>query len=95
LKRKDLGRSPSFKPSGGGATYCSGRFLAQREALVFVTVLLSRFDVGLTPDFGGRVGEELENQPFLKIEQMKPCLGIMGLAKGEDVRVFVGAMEKN
>jgi cytochrome P450 len=73
LKCKDLGRSPSFKPFEGGTAYCSGRFLAQREGLVFVAVLLSRFDVGLTPDFGGRVGEEVERQPFPRVEQMKPC----------------------
>lgn len=48
LHNKDLKRNPSFKPFGGGTTYCPGRFLARREVLTFVAALIHRFDVSLS-----------------------------------------------
>ena len=85
LKRKELGRSLSFRPFGGGTTYCPGRFLAQREVYVFVALFVMRFDVMIA---GEGVGKGFESA-FPKIEEMKPCLGIMGPAEGEDVKVVV------
>ena len=89
LQDKDLSRSPSFKPFGGGTTYCPGRFLAKREVVTFVALFLCRFEVCLGP-----LGDDLATKPwslpsFPKIEEMKPCLGIMGPAKNEDVKIHV------
>lgn len=40
LKNKSLGRHPSFRPFGGGSTYCPGRVLAKEEVFSFVAILL-------------------------------------------------------
>lgn len=80
LKNKELARSSSYRPFGGGTTYCPGRFLAKKEVLAFVALALGRFEVFLE---GGRA------QAFPRLEERKPCLGIMGPRSGEDVRVRV------
>lgn len=90
LKNKDLSQSPSFKPFGGGTTYCPGRFLARREVVTFIALFLHRFHVILAPGPGEVCDTRAAKyQPFPKIEEMKPCLGIMGPAKGEDVRIRI------
>lgn len=43
----DPGRSPSFRPFGGGYGYCPGRFLARREVFMFVAAVLGRFEITL------------------------------------------------
>lgn len=35
LRNKSLSKSMSFRPFGGGSTYCPGRYVARREVLVF------------------------------------------------------------
>lgn len=90
LDNKDLSRSPSFRPFGGGSTYCPGRYIAQREILVFVAVALHRFDLSLATDEDGRnyQGRRL-GRSFPKIDSKKLCLGIQEPMKGEDVIVNV------
>ena len=93
LRDKDLAKNPSFKPFGGGATYCPGRFFAQREIYTFTAMLLNRFEVSLRP-FGGESDDTLiYASPFPKLEDTKPCLGIMGPMKGEDVVIFVRPLD--
>ena len=67
LTNKDLSSSPSFKPFGGGSTYCSGRFIAKREVLAFVSLALHRYDFILDDP----------KQEFPKMDETKPTLGIM------------------
>ena len=92
LERKALQRDPYFRPFGGGTTYCPGRFLARREVFAFITLALCRFEVCLSsspPPSPQRERNEAKavRLPvrFPKMEEMKPCLGIMGPARGEDV----------
>ena len=67
LKRKNLAKSPSWRPFGGGRTLCPGRFMAQQSVFIFVAMLLNRFDVTLaTP------------QSFPRPDEGKPVLGVMG-----------------
>ena len=95
LKNKDLSRSPSFKPFGGGTTYCPGRFLARREVATFIALFLHRFDMTLATEPSKVWDARATNsQPFPKIEEMKPCLGIMGPAKGEDVCIRIKPANK-
>lgn len=47
LKRQDLTGSPSYRPYGGGKTYCPGRFFAMQEIFGFVALLIHRLDVQL------------------------------------------------
>ena len=88
LLDKDLSRNPNFKPFGCGTTICPGRFLAQREVVAFVAFLLHRFELSLAQSKEAE-SDSAEHPPFPKIEDMKPCLGIMGPARGEDVMLFV------
>jgi cytochrome P450 len=62
---------------GGGATMCPGRHLATQTVLVFVAMLLHKFDV------------ELENprQQFPVAEEAVPVLGIIGVKSAHDIRV--------
>ena len=87
LENKSLVKSASYRPFGGGTTHCPGRFLAQAEILTFVALVLVRFDI-----------ECDRNTQFPRLETRKPCLGIMGPAKGEDVIVRIrrrdGATQK-
>lgn len=84
---KDLSRSSSYRPFGGGVTYCPGRFLARREVITFVALILYRFDIDLA---NIQVASVSKFQPsFPRLEEGKPCLGIMGPVNGDDVLVTV------
>jgi cytochrome P450 len=90
LSNKDLSRSPSFKPFGGGSTYCPGRNIAQREILIFIALALHRFDLSLTVAKQGLGTRERGSVPrFPRIDSKKLCLGIQEPMKGEDVIVNV------
>ena len=65
LKDKDLSKSRSYNPFGGGATYCPGRFLAKQEVFVFVAVALNRFELDV-------VGEKMPT-----VNEREPCLAAM------------------
>ena len=67
LEKPGLSRSPSFKPFGGGSTYCSGRFLAKREVLSLVALALHRYDFA----------HAYPDQTFPHMDETKPTLGIM------------------
>ena len=79
LKNKDLSRSPSFKPFGGGSTYCSGRFIAKREVIAFVALAVHLYDLRL----------EDPNSAFPRMDETKPTLGIMDSMKGDSVMLMV------
>ena len=83
LRTKDLSRNPSYKPFGGGTTLCSGRFIARREVLAFVAVLLNRFDVKLA-DLEDGAGKAPRQQMFPRFDRTKPGLGIMEPKGGDD-----------
>lgn len=83
LKNKSLKRSPSWRPFGGAATHCPGRFLARREVYMFVAVVLFRFDIRLAP--GGNEGK----QKFPKLDESIPSGGVLMPVPGDDVVVEV------
>lgn len=79
LKDKDLARSPSFKPFGGGSTYCSGRFIAKREVMALVALMVHLYDVRLQDP----------GQAFPGMDETKPTLGIMDPIKADEVLLVV------
>ena len=89
---KELSRSSSYRPFGGGSTYCPGRFIARQEVVTFIGLVLGRFDVQMAPSnsVGGKHGSP---QLFPQLEEGKPCLGVMGPAKGGDLVVRVRPSE--
>ena len=78
-----LEKSPSYRPFAGGITFCPGRFLAKRQNVGFVAMLLHRFDIGVV---GRERGPKGEMTPP-KIDQDSPSLGIMGPVKGTELFV--------
>lgn len=80
LENKNLNKSSSYRPFGGGSTYCPGRFLAKAEILTCVALAIHKFDMKLNRDKhqGARGG-------FPQLELNKPCLGIMSPKEGHDL----------
>ncbi|KAL8965513.1 MAG: hypothetical protein Q9183_003814 [Haloplaca sp. 2 TL-2023] len=81
LKNTKLHNSSSFRPFGGGSTYCPGRYVARWEVLTFVALALCRF--------GGISLASAETHMFPELDTKKPCLGIMTPIPGQDIRVMV------
>jgi len=74
-----LSKNQAFRPFGGGITYCPGRFLARKEILTVVCLLLGNYDVKVA-DMSAR---------FPVMEEELPSLGIMGPKWGEDLHIRV------
>lgn len=72
-------RNTSFRPFGGGSTYCPGRFLAWREIALFVACVVWRFDITLVDD-----GTE-----FPVVDERKPTGGMMGPVEGKKGEVLI------
>lgn len=79
LRDKGLTRSGSYRPFGGGVSYCPGRYIAMQEVRVFVTLVLHRFDISLQG-----------SQRFPHIDAGKPTTGLMEPLPGEDVVMSLG-----
>lgn len=81
--KKSLVRHPSFRPFGGGATYCPGRVLAKEEVYGFLAILLHRLEMKLSD----RPGQGRLKQPFPRMNDTTPALGITGPVTSMDVLV--------
>ncbi|KAI1116626.1 cytochrome P450 [Nemania sp. NC0429] len=90
LKRRSLARHPSFRPFGGGGTLCPGRTLAKEQVFGFIAILLHRFDVKLA------AGPETQQQqqPFPRLNDLAPSLGIGRPVKGMDVMVYLADSQR-
>lgn len=76
-KDRDLTKSPSWRPFGGGKTICSGRFLAKFTVTTFVATLLRRFDV-----------EKVQrHSKFPRADEGRPVLGIMSIKEEDEFEV--------
>ncbi|KAI9718837.1 MAG: hypothetical protein M1828_006526 [Chrysothrix sp. TS-e1954] len=80
-KKKHLARHSSYRPFGGGVTYCPGRVLAKEEVFGFVAMLLHQFNLDLAEGYGGKSGQ----QTFPKLDDSMPALGISGPTQSTDV----------
>ena len=77
--KKTLGTHKSYRPFGGAAHYCPGRYIARREVQMFTAVMLMRFEITLIGD----------KSRFPKMDDTLPSGGIQTLLKGEDLIVRV------
>lgn len=82
VRNEKLGHSSSYRPFGGGLTYCPGRLIARQEVTVFVAVMLKRFDVEVVGD--GKLP---------RLDGRKPSTGMMSPGPGEDVLVRLRSRE--
>ncbi|KAJ4049234.1 hypothetical protein NW756_006460 [Fusarium oxysporum] len=71
----------TYKPFGGGTTLCPGRLLARQMALVYLAILVTRYDIQV---IGG-----CESQPFPEANDKVPTLGIISPKPGHDVKILV------
>lgn len=85
LNEGHLKQSPSFKPFGGGTTYCPGRFIARQEVMAFVAVVLHRFDVTLSPSQGAYS----KKQTLPRINNRTLAVSLMSPMAGDDLLLDV------
>lgn len=83
LKQQDLVSSSSYRPYGGGKTYCPGRFFAMQEIFGFVALLIHRFDVQLASS----------RQNFPVQDESLLTLGVSRPVPGSDVWVKVSNIQ--
>jgi cytochrome P450 len=83
LNDKSLVRSTSYRPFGGAATYCPGRFLARREVYMFVVLAIHRFDISLV--------SEGDSSKFPRLDVTIPSGGVLGPVKGDRVIIRIKA----
>ncbi|KAL9120920.1 MAG: hypothetical protein Q9187_002527 [Circinaria calcarea] len=77
-KEKALSTHASYRPFGGGSTYCPGRVIARQEVFIFLALMLDRLDVELAPD-----------QTFPLLDNTQPSIGITGPRPDMDLYVTV------
>ena len=75
---RKLTSSQSWRPFGGGATKCSGRFLAKYIVTAFTAILLRRFDIEMVGD-----------PPMPQPDVGRPILGIISVKEGQDYTVSI------
>lgn len=83
-----LVKGKSFRPFGGGPTYCPGRFVAKQEVFMFVATVLARFNLSTTTQHTTGSKKE-EGQAFPRLDRKKPSLGVMGPVAKNDFLVHV------
>ncbi|KAI9155452.1 Cytochrome P450 monooxygenase calL [Paramyrothecium foliicola] len=82
MDKKDLSRSSSWKPFGGGTAWCPGRFMARREVYMFLGVVLFRYDLKLHAKDG-------REPVFPVLDDSIPYGGILTPKAGHDVYLEV------
>lgn len=83
IKSPGLKRSSSYRPFGGGATLCAGRFLAQKEVLRLIGTALFRYDISLSQNTEGR------RSSFPRVDDKKPTFGMMATSDGDDLEISI------
>lgn len=81
---------PSYRPFGGGKTYCPGRFIAKREVFAFVAFTLNRFELELAttpPSPCDGKDTAFSRQTFPSMDVSTPNTGILAPSKGCDVYI--------
>lgn len=85
-KDEGLLRHSSYRPFGGGVSFCPGRKIAKQQVFALVAILVQRFDIAINkekrPDFPG-------------IDVSTPALGVLGPAKGMDILVDLSHIGKH
>lgn len=79
--KNDLDHSPSFLPFGERFNSFPRPFLAKREVLAFVALVLHRFEIEII----GNMSDEKADPSLPEIDQVCQTLGIMQPVKGTEV----------
>ena len=86
---KALARSPGYRPFSGGSTLCPGRFLANSEVLMFVAMVLWRFDIKVAEG-----DKETKNSDFSEPKDRNSSIEIMRSIRGQDVLIEMRAAKR-
>lgn len=87
IEGKNLSRSSSYRPFGGGTSYCPGRFIARQEVYCVAVFMLHRFKIRILGH------PELDGQPtFPRMDEGRPTTGLMSPVPGEDVLIGVKSL---
>lgn len=78
VKNGSLSGHSSYRPFGGGSTYCPGRVIARQEVCIFVALALERMEMVLAP-----------GQAFPLLDDTRPSIGVTGPMPGMDLYVDV------
>lgn len=95
IENEGLAKGKSYRPFGGGSTYCPGRFVAKQEVFMFVAAVLARFDISTVATTTEHTRwlnngkEKEERQAFPRLDHRKPSLGVMGPVGGDDLLLHV------
>ena len=73
---KEFLKHSSYRPFGGGVSFCPGRKIAREQVFTLIAILVHRFDIALS--------EEMRTE-FPRINLSTPALGVTGPAKGMDI----------
>ncbi|KAF1950251.1 cytochrome P450 [Byssothecium circinans] len=84
LEDKNLVANKSYRPFGGAAHYCPGRYIARTEVQMYTAVMLKRFDMSVTES-----DSKGQKPTFPKMDNTLPSGGIQVPLKGEDLIVRV------
>ena len=82
MKNKALASHASYRPFGGGSTYCPGRVIAKQEVFVFLAMLFHRLNIELAP-----------GQTFPKLDDTQPSIGVTGPRQDMDLYVHISQRE--
>lgn len=85
-KNEGLLRHSSYRPFGGGVSFCPGRKIAKEEVFALVAILVHRFDIAINKE---------KRSEFPRIDISTPALGVLGPAKGMDILVDLSLVGKH
>lgn len=85
-ENKGLLKHSSYRPFGGGVSFCLGRKIAREEVFALIAILFHRFDIVLS--------KELRTE-FPRLDFSTPALGVTGVAKGMDIFLDLGHRTKH
>ena len=75
-QNKGLLKHSSYRPFGGGVSFCPGRKIAREHVFALVAILFHRFDIVIS--------KEMRTE-FPRLDMSTPALGVTGPAKGMDI----------
>jgi cholesterol 7alpha-monooxygenase len=84
MMKKSLVKDKSYRPFGGAAHYCPGRYIARREVQMCTAVMLMRFEMSVVPSGGSG-----KKSRFPTMDDTLPSGGIQLPLNGEDLIVRV------
>ena len=95
LEAKNLGKSPTFRPFGGGKSYCPGRFFARREVYTFVALALHRFDITINAVKRGGFPARASTSVVPRMDLKKFSLAVVDPVKGDDLIIDLQKRERS